>query len=207
MNRHLPPRNDNLRLSVAQEAARLMAEHGIRDFLTAKRKAAERYGVFDQGQLPRNSEIQDALIEHQRLFGGDEHAQELLRKRTVALSAMSLLADFQPRLVGAVLLGTATSHNDVQLHLFADQAETVSFFLFDRQIPHEFFERRMKYNADRVITHPGVRFGIEDEVVEAVVFSHDGVRQAPVSVIDGRPMRRADAVEVRALTEHESDRG
>ena len=65
----------------------------------------------------------------------------------------------------------------------------------------------MKYNADRVIPHPGVRFGIEDEVVEAVVFSHDGVRQAPVSVIDGRPMRRADAVEVRALIEQESDRG
>jgi len=37
-----PTRADHLRSAVAQEAARLMAEHGIQDFLIAKRKAAER---------------------------------------------------------------------------------------------------------------------------------------------------------------------
>ena len=40
-------RGDNLRRALAQEAARIMAEHGIRDFLVAKRKAAERFGVSD----------------------------------------------------------------------------------------------------------------------------------------------------------------
>ncbi len=199
MHRKNLPRPDNLRRTVAQEAARLMAEHGIRDFLTAKRKAAERLGVFDSGQLPRNSEIQAALIEYQRLFGGEEHAQELLAQRTAALAAMELLAEYQPRLVGAVLLGTATAHHDIQLHLFADSAETVSFMLFDRNIRHEFFERRLKYSADRIIAHPGLRFEIDDHTVEAVVFSHDGVRQSPVSVVDGKPTRRADAAEVRAL--------
>ncbi|MCB1624381.1 MAG: hypothetical protein KDI32_07320 [Pseudomonadales bacterium] len=210
MNRRALPRTDSLRRTLAQEAARLMAEHGIRDFLTAKRKAAERLGVFDAGKLPRNHEIQDALVEYQRLFGGEEHARALLAKRSAAIAAMNLLAEFRPRLVGAVLLGTASSHNDIQLHLFADRAETVSFFLFDREIPHEFFDRRMKYSADRVIAHPGLRFEIGDQLVEAVVFSHDGIRQAPMSVIDGKPMRRADAAEVRALVgqaELTDDRG
>jgi hypothetical protein len=31
-----PSRGENLRRALAQEAARLMAEHGIRDFLAAK---------------------------------------------------------------------------------------------------------------------------------------------------------------------------
>ena len=40
-------RSDNMRLALAQEAARIMAEHGIRDFLVAKRKAADRLGLSD----------------------------------------------------------------------------------------------------------------------------------------------------------------
>ena len=50
MKRH-PTRGDNLRRALAQEAARIMAEHGIRDFLVAKRKAAERFGVTDGAAL------------------------------------------------------------------------------------------------------------------------------------------------------------
>ena len=51
-----------------------MAEHGIGDFLAAKRKAAERLGVEDgAAMLPKNSEIEAALAEYQRLFGGESH--------------------------------------------------------------------------------------------------------------------------------------
>ena len=41
-------RGDMLRRAVADEAARLMIEHGLDDFGTAKRKAAERFGVTVQ---------------------------------------------------------------------------------------------------------------------------------------------------------------
>ena len=37
MNKRRAVRSENLRLALAQEAARVMAEHGIRDFLAAKR--------------------------------------------------------------------------------------------------------------------------------------------------------------------------
>jgi len=103
-----------------------MAEHGIRDFLIAKRKAAERMGVSDVAAvLPRNVEIEEALAEYQRLFGGESHVESLHSQRRAALNAMLYLREFEPRLVGAVLSGTATEHSDVQLHLFADRAESV----------------------------------------------------------------------------------
>lgn len=199
MSKHMPARAENLRRAIAQEAARIMSEHGIRDFYIAKRKAAERYGVVDGGLLPKNTEIEEALREYQRLFGGESHAESLLAQRSAALHAMEWLAEFQPRLVGQVLSGTATEHVDVQLHLFADRAETVAFKLMDHGIPHEMGERRIKMNAERILTQPTIRFEMDEQPIEAIVFSKDGIRQAPVSPVDGRPMRRADAAEVEAL--------
>src|SRR6187455_1870929 len=185
----LPPRAEDLRRALAQEAARIMSEHGIRDFLTAKRKAAERFGVTDGSVLPKNREIEDALAEYHRLFGGTKHGETLAGQRNAALSAMQMLSDFEPRLVGSVLAGTATEHNDIQLHLFAERAESITFKLMDLGIDHEVVERRVRYGADRV--------------VDATVFPIDGIRQAPVSPVDGKPMRRIDADELEVLLDAE----
>jgi hypothetical protein len=200
MSRRMPPRQEeNLRRAIAQEAARVMAEHGVRDFLFAKRKAAERFGVSDGAVLPRNKEIEEALVEYQRLFGGDEHVESLLAQRLAAAEAMRWLRDFQPRLVGPVLHGTATAHNDVQLHVFADRAESVAFHLMDHGVPYEVSEKRLKLNADRVLAQPSLQFEIDEQPIEVVVFPVDGIRQSPVSPVDGKPMRRADLAEVEAL--------
>jgi hypothetical protein len=189
-----------LRRALAQEAARIMAEHGIRDFLIAKRKAAERMGVpTSAAVLPRNVEIEDALAEYQRLFGGESHVETLRDQRRAALNAMLYLQEFEPRLVGSVLSGTATEYSDVQLHLFADRAEEVTIKLMDDEIPHEITEKKVRMNAERVLAYPGVRFELDDQSIEAIVFPHDGIRQAPVSPVDGRPMKRANKLEVEAL--------
>jgi hypothetical protein len=197
-------RGDNVRRALAQEAARIMAEHGIRDFFVAKRKAAERLGVMDGAAvLPKNTEIETALAEYQRLFGGESHVESLHAQRRAALSAMHYLQEFEPRLVGAVLSGTATEHSEVQLHLFADRAESVTLKLMDEGIPHEVTEKRVKMNAERVLAYPGVRFAMDDQAIEATVFPTDGIRQAPVSPVDGKPMRRANTFEVASmLDEH-----
>jgi hypothetical protein len=199
----LPPRAENLRRALAQEAARIMSEHGIRDFLTAKRKAAERFGVVDGSVLPRNTEIEDALAEYQRLFGGNRHTQSIAAQRSAALSAMQMLSEFEPRLVGSVLAGTATEHNDIQLHLFAERPETITFRLMDLGIEHEVVERRVRFGADRVVAYPGVHFELDDHVIDATVFPIDGIRQAPVSPVDGKPMRRIDADELEVLLDVE----
>ena len=199
MAKRVPTRSDNLRHAVAQEAARLMAEHGIQDFLVAKRKAAERYGVQDGSVLPKNTEIEAALVARQRLFGEQEHSVSLDGQRRVALSAMMLLKQFEPRLVGSVLSGSATEFADIQLHVFSDSAEAVCMHLLDRRYDYEVFERKVRMQADRQIAVPAVRFGLRDEIVEALVFPRDGIRQAPVSPVDGKPMRRAAADEVESL--------
>jgi hypothetical protein len=198
-NKKLPPRAENLRRAIAQEAARVMAEHGIRDFLFAKRKAAERFGVTDGGLLPRNVEIEEALAQYQRLFEGENHDQSLLAQRLAAVEVMEYLEDFQPRLVGPVLSGTATEHAHVQLHVFADRAESVAFKLMDNGVPFETGERRVKMNAERVLTQPCFSLAMNDQEIDVVVFPLDGIRQAPASPVDGKPMRRADLAELRAL--------
>jgi hypothetical protein len=200
MNRRATsPRKDNLRRALAQEAARIMAQHGIHDFLTAKRKAAERLGVQDASALPRNTEIEAALAEYQRLFAAGSHELTLTAQRRAALHAMRWLSGFEPRLVGPVLSGTATEHADIQLHVFADRPENVVLKLIDRGVAHEVTERRVKLDAERTKAFPGLRFAVDDRCIEATVFPLDGIRQAPVSPVDGRPMRRADATEIQGL--------
>jgi len=176
-----------------------MSEHGIQDFGTAKRKAAERLGVSDEGALPRNIEVEASLAEYQRLFAADTHRATLDAQRQAALQAMRALKAFAPRLVGAVLSGTATAHADVQLHLFADNPDAVALSLLDHGVAHFVGEHRLRLDADRVGNFPSVRFQIEAQMIDATVFPVDGIRQAPLSPVDGRPTRRADAAELAGL--------
>ena len=199
MSRRPNPRADLLRQAVAEEAARIMREQGVDDFLQAKRKAADRLGVTDASILPRNTEVEAALVAHQRLFAADRHEAGLAELRRSALEAMRLMADFQPRLVGPVLTGTASPHSEINLHLFSDSPEAVSLRLEERGVPHEVLERRVRYERDRVVSYPALRFVAGHQTVDAVVFPLDGIRQAPSSPVDGKPMRRAGAAEVEAL--------
>lgn len=199
MSKRMNPRGEHLRRALAQEAARIMAEQGIDDYRLAKRKAAERLGATDIAVLPRNTEIEAALAEHQRLFEANTHSTALDAVRRTALQAMRLLHKFQPRLVGPVLSGTASAHSEVNLHLFAEGAETVALHLLENSIPHEIGQRRLRYEPDRLVAYPVVRFVAGNREIDAVVFPVDGIRQAPASPVDGRPMRRADRTEVESL--------
>src|SRR5690606_41395804 len=114
-----------MRQLVTQEAARIMAEEAISDYLVAKRKAAERLGAPDTRNLPTNREIQDALIDHQRLFGGAGRPAPLRRLRKVAVEAMEFLRRFEPSLEGSVLYGTVTGDSDVNFIVFAEKSEEV----------------------------------------------------------------------------------
>lgn len=198
MSKKPSTRLEQIRRTIAMEAARLMSEHGIDDYGLAKRKAALRMGMTDTAALPRNTEIEAALIEHQRLFTVG-HADTLAAQRRAAWRAMQLLSEFQPRLVGPVLTGTATAHSDIDLHLFTDQPETVALKLLDHGIAHQITDRRVKMDAERTLTCPAVRFAADDQTIDAVVFPLDGLRQAPYSPVDGRPMRRANRNEVKSL--------
>src|SRR5690606_34666565 len=172
----------------------------IQDYLVAKRKAAERYGVEEGSMLPKNTEVEAALMSYQRLFGGLQHQRSLQEQRRVAVEAMRVLEKFQPRLVGPVLTGTATEYADIQLHVFSDSPEAVYLHLMDAHFDYEVFERKLRMSSERQVSVPSVRFEMGEETIEAFVFPRDGIRQAPVSPVDGKPMRRADLKEVVGMT-------
>ncbi|KAB7624413.1 hypothetical protein [Alkalilimnicola sp. S0819] len=188
-----------MRERLAQEAARVMAEEGVGDFAAAKRKAALRLGAPDTRNLPRNQEVQAALMEYQRLFQAESQPRRLRQLREAALEAMALLAPFRPALVGSVLSGTASEHSDVNLHLFAETPEDVAFFLMDRQIPFETDERKLRYGVDQWRDWPVIRFLAGDVMIDLTIFDPAGGREPPRSRVDGRPMERAGESAVRDL--------
>ncbi|MBT8137295.1 MAG: hypothetical protein KJO54_09820 [Gammaproteobacteria bacterium] len=191
MPRRTPGRSDNLRRLVALEAARLMSEQGIDDFYLAKRKAADRLGVSDKGSLPRNSEIEAAMVENQRLFDAEKHAGRLRDYRSAARDALHFFADFNPHAAGAVLSGAVAPGADLEIHLFADTVEAVILRLVENNIPYRLVERRVRTAGNGHVRYPACRFVASDIPVLAMVFPTDGVREAPLSPVDGRPMRRA----------------
>ena len=193
---------ERARQVLAQEAARIIVNHGVRDYRVAKQKAAERLGVHGRGSLPGNAEIEAAVAEHLQLFGGDAHEDRLRLMRVAALSAMELLAGFSPRLVGPVLAGTADENSVVNLHLFADSAEAVALELEQIGVNYRPYERRLKSRRNQVETYSGFEFNHGSNAIQATVFPVDGIRQAPMSPIDGKPMRRVDSAGVQALLEH-----
>ncbi len=202
MGRRRNNETERTRQVLAQEAARIIVDHGVRDFRVAKQKAAERLGVGTRGALPGNAEIEAAVAEHLQLFDGDSHEDRLRLLRVAALSAMELLASFTPRLVGPVLVGTADENSAVNLHVFADSPEYVAMALADMGVSYKPYERRLKSRRDQVDTFAGFEFHHNNSAIQATVFPVDGIRQAPISPIDGKPMRRVDSEGVQLLLEH-----
>lgn len=188
---HSTQRGRELRERVAFEAARIMTEHGIRDYHVAKLKAAERLGVDDDASLPKNTEIEAALREYQRLFRGESQPRLLRARREVAVEAMRFLGRFEPRLVGAVLEGTADEHSAVCLHLYSDDPSAVQMFLDEHRIPYDEQDRRLRFERDSWQEFPVYLFSADDTPIDLTVLPRDALRQAPLDRVDARPMQRA----------------
>lgn len=196
---HSQERTRERRQRLAQEAARLMAEGGLCDYQQAKLKAAQRLGIHDDASLPRNSEVEDALRQYQRLFAGDARQTAVAERRQAALHAMEFFAAFHPRLVGAVLDGTADSASPVQLHLHTDDAEAVARFFEEQRIPAELRDRRTRLDRKRTLEYPAWVFSAGGLLIDVLVLPYDALRQAPLSAVDERPTKRASIAQVREL--------
>jgi hypothetical protein len=192
--------SSDLRQQLADEAARLIAEHGIHDFSFAKRKAAERLGVrSSESALPSNAQIQERLVERQRIFEPDVHDRRLERLRLVATNVMGVLDGFRPKLVGPVLDGTATVNSPIELHVFSDSPEAVAAALEGRGFRLHDSQRRYRFGREETTEIPGFDLVVDDEELQVMVFPERGPRHSPLSPIDGKPMRRASRSAVLAL--------
>ncbi|RMD70730.1 MAG: hypothetical protein D6819_03545 [Gammaproteobacteria bacterium] len=178
-----------------------MAESGLHDFALAKRKAAAGLGFSDPLFLPSNWEVEQALMDYQRLFQSHHQPQALDMRRELAIQSMEFFAPFQPRLVGAVLSGTAGEYSDIQLHLFSDPPEAVALFLMEHRIPYQEGDKRLRINRDTFQSYPFYRFAAQNIGIELIVFAVDDLHHPPLSPVDGKPMRRASIDAVRRLLE------
>jgi hypothetical protein len=200
MPRRMPKAQQvELRERLAQESARLMFEHGIADFGLAKRKAAERLAVTALGALPSNAQIEACIAERQRIFAPAGFTDWIVHMRQVALDLMRQLESFEPRLAGPVLAGTATSASRIELHVFAASAEAVAFAL--EHHGHRLADclQRFRFGGGRQVQVPGYRFQLDGAAVLTPVFPENGIREAPLSSVNQRPMARASRRELEAL--------
>jgi AcrR family transcriptional regulator len=136
------PRGHQLRQRIAQVAAQLMAEHGIRDHALAKRKAARQLGVTTASMLPSNEEIDEALKSYLTLFEADSHEQDIELIRQQAIEVMEVLARFNPVLVGGLAQGAASRYSDIELDVYSDSSKEFEQFLLNKDIDFKSEERR-----------------------------------------------------------------
>jgi hypothetical protein len=198
------PRTE-LRMRIAHEAARLLAEHGGSDYGRARRKAAARLGIEDEQLLPSLAEIEAALMQHQRLFRNAEQRDWLRQRREVAREAMRFLAAFEPHLVGSVLEGSANRHSSVMLHLFSDDPNAVLERLERHGIRAEAGAGRLEYATRRLENVPTLRFIAEHVPIELLLLPYDALREAPFDPIHEAPLRRANLAAVERLLAAEGE--
>ncbi|HHL18915.1 MAG TPA: hypothetical protein ENJ33_04200 [Thiothrix sp.] len=186
---------------LAQEAARLLYVEGYRDYQLAKQKAAEQLGMGNNTvSQPSHLEIHHALIKYASLFATKENKKHLNELRKIAIEAMGFLKLYSPRLTGHVMQGTAGLHAPITLHLFAETAEEVMFFLEDNNIPFQTHEQQhtIKNKKSKI---PLLVFYVDDIEVELLLLPEGNIRVPPISHITGKKMQHIAIEEVKKLCE------
>lgn len=188
----------DIRTRWAEGAARLMAQGLGLDCETAKRKAAAELGFLPGREEPGCEEVEARLRAYQRLFCPQQGAV-LRALRQEALRAMRFFSDFEPRLVGSVLSGTADGHGPITLHLFADAPEQVMLHLLNADIPYREGERSLRYRDGSIRAYPlfSLRAGGYD--LDLLVLPLKALREPPAGFGEGGVMERAKLGKVERL--------
>jgi hypothetical protein len=129
------------RALIADLAARLIAEHGIRDYSLAKRKAARQLGLPEGHGLPSNEEIDLALIDRQNLYEPAEQSVRLAQLRGEALEVMQVFTRFNPILTGAIASGAVSEHSVVELDIQVESSKDFEQFLVNEGIDFKILDR------------------------------------------------------------------
>jgi hypothetical protein len=190
-------RNDR-RSRIAYLAARLMAEDGIEDFATAKRKAARQAGTPDTRELPTNDEVDAALKTYQSIYHREEHRSRLRELRERAVRAMRELAQFNPYLTGSVLNGNAGKYADINLQLFTDNEKAVELYLIDRGIAYKAAQNRL-YAGEEMRTVPVYEVTDDGTVIELTVLTPHDLRGPLRTTPEGKNIERAKLSMVEQL--------
>ena len=192
-----------LRRQIAWEAARLMYLRQESEYFRAKTKAAKRFcrGWVKPVDLPSNAEIRDEIQSFARLYEGDQRAVNLLEMRLEALRMMRILRRFRPRLIGSVMTGHVRQGSDIDLHVFADNVDSVTLTLEEEGVVFDVERKRVrKHGEERLYTHVRVA---ERFPFELTVYASDQAHYVFKSSITGKAIERASIAELEQFLERE----
>jgi hypothetical protein len=184
-------RHERQRKQLAEAAARLLLDEGSGDLAWAKRKAARQLAVADPVRLPDDSEIEEQLRIHQRLFQESESQAHLQSLRRTAVRLMGWLQRFKPYLSGSVLDGSAGRHTEIDIQLFPDSAKEVEIFLLNARIDYRHSVPRTE-RAEAVLT-------FDDPMTINLLLYPPDLERIRFKTRDGRPRPRARVEVVQRL--------
>jgi hypothetical protein len=190
---------------IAYEAARILTELRSDNITYACQKAAAKYGITKRQLLPTREEVENALREQQRLIRGEHQTDTLHKLRLSALEAMRALKKFKPRLVGAVLDGTADSNSKVKLHLLADTPEELLFTLSDLHIPWQEKQHRLVFSDGNKVAVPCFLFSADGVAFELLVLPAHNPRNRPLDPMDNQPIQGVSMEQLQQLIETSGD--
>jgi len=132
-----------IKLSVANLAAQLIMEDGIKDYLYAKKKAAKSLGINENANLPTNSQIDKAIDEFNKIFNPNIDIEFLQQFKTQALELMSIFKNFKPHLMDQLSQGIIPKFPEIKINLFADNLKDVEYVLLNSELSYDFKEVKM----------------------------------------------------------------
>ena len=133
----------NIKVSVANLAAQLIMEEGIKDYLFAKKKAARSLGLNENVSLPTNSQIDKAIDEFNKIFNPNIDIEFLELFKTQALEIMSIFKNFKPHLMNQLSQGIIPKFPEIKINLFADNLKDVEYVLLNSELSYDFKEVKM----------------------------------------------------------------
>ena len=133
----------NVKVSVANLAAQLIMEEGIKDYLYAKKKAAKSLGINENVNLPTNSQIDKAIDEYNKIFNPNIDIEFLELFKTQALEIMSIFKNFKPHLMNQLSQGIIPKFPEIKINLFADNLKDVEYVLLNSELSYDFKEVKM----------------------------------------------------------------
>jgi len=187
------------RRALAEEAARLMHDEGVREYYTAKHRAADNLlGMrrSDTVSLPSNREIRAALVARAEVLEGLGRKRRLRHLRQVAAEVMVALQLYEPRLIGSVASGAIHASSDIDIQLFTHHPLHVEATLFREGYDAERVDLEVfKDGAHRRYLH--YHFDADGAHVELSVYGPEELHRVALSSIDGKPIDRVPIRRVR----------
>ena len=133
----------NIKVSVANLAAQLIMEEGIKDYLFAKKKAAKSLGLNENVSLPTNSQIDKAIDDFNKIFNPNIDIEFLQQFKTQALEVMNIFKNFKPHLMNQLSQGIIPKFPEIKINLFADNLKDVEYVLLNSELSYDFKEVKM----------------------------------------------------------------